>query len=108
MKTQRLDQPHFANRHPRDADKRRLTIPPKNPSPAKADDAESMQDAARFPACAQALGLTQSEFPRRIDVPPTLSQLGTRQTSPNWRSQGALKVLDRVELLCMLWADASD
>ena len=58
------------------------------------DDAEAMQEAARFARrVRRRLGLTQVEFARRIDVPP--------ETIRNWeqgkrRPAGAAKALLRI------------
>jgi putative transcriptional regulator len=64
----------------------------------KADDAESMHDAARFARrVRKRLGLTQSEFSRRIDVPPdTIRNWEQGKRRPTGAAKTLLKVLDKV------------
>lgn len=64
----------------------------------KADDAESMQDAARFARrVRKRLGLTQSEFSRRIDVPlDTIRNWEQGKRRPTGAAKALLKVLDKV------------
>jgi putative transcriptional regulator len=63
----------------------------------KADDAESMQDAARFVRrVRKRLGLTQSEFSRRIDVSlDTIRNWEQGKRRPTGAAKALLKVLDR-------------
>ncbi|MGB6067320.1 MAG: helix-turn-helix domain-containing protein [Desulfomonilaceae bacterium] len=63
----------------------------------KADDAESMQDAARFARrVRKRLGLTQSEFSRRIDVPlNTIRNWEQGKRCPTGAAKALLKVLDK-------------
>jgi putative transcriptional regulator len=67
-------------------------------SQQKADDAESMQDAARFARrVRKRLGLTQSEFSRRIDVPiDTIRNWEQGKRCPTGAAKALLKVLDKV------------
>ncbi len=62
------------------------------------DDAEAMQDAARFVRrVRQRLGLTQQEFARRIDVPlDTIRNWEQGKRYPTGAARALLKVLDRV------------
>ena len=62
-----------------------------------ADDAESMQDAARFVRrVRKRLGLTQSEFSRRIDVSlDTIRNWEQGKRRPTGAAKALLKVLDR-------------
>ena len=62
------------------------------------DDAEAMQDAARFVRrVRQRLGLTQQEFARRIDVPlDTIRNWEQGKRHPTGAARALLKVLDRV------------
>ena len=62
-----------------------------------ADDAESMQDAARFVRrVRKRLGLTQSEFSRRIDVSlDTIRHWEQGKRRPTGAAKALLKVLDR-------------
>ena len=62
------------------------------------DDAEVMQDAARFVRrVRQRLGLTQQEFARRIDVPlDTIRNWEQGKRHPTGAARALLKVLDRV------------
>ncbi len=64
----------------------------------KADDAVSMQDAARFARrVRKRLGLTQSEFSRRIDVPlDTIRNWEQGKRRPTGAAKALLKVLDKV------------
>jgi putative transcriptional regulator len=63
----------------------------------QADDAESMQDAARFARrVRRRLGLTQSEFSRRIDVPiDTIRNWEQGKRRPTGAAKALLKVLDK-------------
>ena len=62
-----------------------------------ADDAASMQDAARFVRrVRKRLGLTQSEFSRRIDVSlDTIRNWEQGKRRPTGAAKALLKVLDR-------------
>ena len=62
------------------------------------DDAEAMQDAARFVRrVRRRLGLTQQEFARRIDVPlDTIRNWEQGKRHPTGAARALLKVLDRV------------
>ncbi|MFO1298862.1 MAG: helix-turn-helix domain-containing protein [Burkholderiaceae bacterium] len=62
------------------------------------DDAEVMQDAARFVRrVRRRLGLTQQEFARRIDVPlDTIRNWEQGKRYPTGAARALLKVLDRV------------
>lgn len=62
------------------------------------DDAEAMQDAARFVRrVRRRLGLTQQEFARRIDVPlDTIRNWEQGKRYPTGAARSLLKVLDRV------------
>jgi putative transcriptional regulator len=62
-----------------------------------ADDAESMQDAARFARrVRKRLGLTQSEFSQRIDVSlDTIRNWEQGKRRPTGAAKALLKVLDR-------------
>jgi putative transcriptional regulator len=62
------------------------------------DDAEAMQDAARFVRrVRRRLGLTQQEFARRIDVPlDTIRNWEQGKRYPTGAARALLKVLDRV------------
>ena len=62
-----------------------------------ADDAESMQDAARFARrVRKRLGLTQSEFSRRIDVSlDTIRNWEQGKRRPTGAAKALLKVLDK-------------
>jgi len=64
----------------------------------KADDAASMQDAARFARrVRKRLGLTQSEFSRRIDVLlDTIRNWEQGKRRPTGAAKALLKVLDKV------------
>ena len=61
------------------------------------DDAESMQDAARFARrVRKRLGLTQSEFSRRIDVSlDTIRNWEQGKRRPTGAAKALLKVLDK-------------
>lgn len=61
------------------------------------DDATMQQDAARFARrVRQRLGLTQSEFARRIDVPlDTIRNWEQGKRSPTGAARTLLKMLDR-------------
>jgi len=61
------------------------------------DDAESMQDAARFARrVRKRLGLTQSEFSQRIDVSlDTIRNWEQGKRRPTGAAKALLKVLDR-------------
>ena len=63
----------------------------------QADDAEYMQDAARFARrVRRRLGLTQSEFSRRIDVPiDTIRNWEQGKRRPTGAAKALLKVLDK-------------
>ncbi len=63
----------------------------------KADDAAAMQDAARFVRrVRKRLGLTQSEFSRRIDVPlDTIRNWEQGKRCPTGAAKALLKVLDK-------------
>ncbi|MGO9566782.1 MAG: helix-turn-helix domain-containing protein [Desulfomonilaceae bacterium] len=63
----------------------------------EADDAESMKDAARFARrVRKRLGLTQSEFSRRIDVPlDTIRNWEQGKRRPTGAAKALLKVLDK-------------
>ena len=67
-------------------------------NPQAEDDAEAMQDAARFVRrVRQRLGLTQQEFARRIDVPlDTIRNWEQGKRYPTGAARALLKVLDRV------------
>lgn len=62
------------------------------------DDAEAMQDAARFVRrVRRRLGLTQQEFARCIDVPlDTIRNWEQGKRYPTGAARSLLKVLDRV------------
>jgi putative transcriptional regulator len=62
------------------------------------DDAEAMQDAARFVRrVRRRLGLTQQEFALRIDVPlDTIRNWEQGKRHPTGAARALLKVLDRV------------
>ena len=62
-----------------------------------ADDAETMQDAARFARrVRKRLGLTQSEFSRRIDVSlDTIRNWEQGKRRPTGAAKALLKVLDK-------------
>ncbi|MFZ5865567.1 MAG: helix-turn-helix domain-containing protein [Thermodesulfobacteriota bacterium] len=63
----------------------------------RADDAESMADAARFAwRVRKRLGLTQLEFSRRINVPlDTIRNWEQGKRSPTGAAKALLKVLDK-------------
>jgi len=63
----------------------------------EADDAESMQDTARFARrVRKRLGLTQSEFSRRIDVSvDTIRNWEQGKRRPTGAAKALLKVLDK-------------
>lgn len=67
------------------------------------DEAESMQDAARFARrVRQRLGLTQAEFSRRIDVPlDTIRNWEQGKRSPTGAAKALLKVLDKAPELAL-------
>jgi putative transcriptional regulator len=61
------------------------------------DDAEALADAARFARrVRKRLGLTQSEFSRRIDVPlDTIRNWEQGKRRPTGAAKALLKVLDK-------------
>lgn len=61
------------------------------------DDAEAMQDAARFVRrVRRRLGLTQQEFARRIDVPlDTIRNWEQGKRYPTGAAKALLKILDK-------------
>lgn len=63
----------------------------------KVDDAEAMQDAARFARrVRKRLGLTQQEFSRRIDVSlDTIRNWEQGKRCPTGAAKALLKVLDK-------------
>lgn len=63
----------------------------------KADDADSMQDAAKFAKrVRERLGLTQQEFSSRIEVPlETIRNWEQGKRSPTGAAKTLLKLLDR-------------
>jgi len=63
----------------------------------RADDAEAMQDAARFARrVRKRLGLGQLEFSRRIDVPlDTIRNWEQGKRCPTGAAKALLKVLDK-------------
>jgi putative transcriptional regulator len=68
-----------------------------------ADDAESMQDAARFARrVRKRLGLTQSEFSRRIDVSlDTIRNWEQGKRRPTGAAKALLKILDKAPELAL-------
>lgn len=62
-----------------------------------ADEAEAMQDAARFARrVRRRLGLSQAEFSRRIEVPiDTIRNWEQGKRSPTGAAKALLKVLDK-------------
>ena len=67
------------------------------------DEAEAMQDAARFARrVRKRLGLSQAEFSRRIDVSiDTIRNWEQGKRSPTGAAKALLKVLDRVPELAL-------
>lgn len=63
-----------------------------------ADEAEAMQDAARFARrVRRRLGLSQAEFSKRIDVPiDTIRNWEQGKRCPTGAAKALLKVLDKV------------
>jgi putative transcriptional regulator len=63
----------------------------------QADDAECMQDAAKFARrVRKRLGLTQSEFSRRIDVPlDTVRNWEQGKRCPTGPAKALLRILDK-------------
>ncbi len=61
------------------------------------DDAEAMKDMARYTRrVRKRLGLTQTEFARRIDVPPeTIRNWEQGKRRPTGAARALLKVLDK-------------
>ncbi|TXL64104.1 helix-turn-helix domain-containing protein [Zeimonas arvi] len=68
------------------------------------DDAEAMQDAARFVRrVRRRLGLTQQEFARRIDVPlDTIRNWEQGKRYPTGAAKALLKVLDKAPEAALL------
>lgn len=64
---------------------------------AAADEAEAMQDAAKFARrVRKRLGLSQAEFSERIDVPlETIRNWEQGKRSPTGAAKSLLKVLDK-------------
>ncbi|MGE4376606.1 MAG: helix-turn-helix domain-containing protein [Burkholderiaceae bacterium] len=64
---------------------------------AQADEAEAMQDAAKFARrVRKRLGLSQAEFSERIDVPlETIRNWEQGKRSPTGAAKSLLKVLDK-------------
>ena len=64
---------------------------------AREDDAEAMQDMARFARrVRRRLGLTQVEFARRIDVPhETIRNWEQGKRGPTGAARALLRILDR-------------
>lgn len=64
---------------------------------AAADDAEAMQDAARFARrVRKRLGLSQAQFSERIDVPiETIRNWEQGKRSPTGAAKSLLKILDK-------------
>ncbi|NLZ10695.1 MAG: helix-turn-helix domain-containing protein, partial [Alcaligenaceae bacterium] len=62
-----------------------------------ADDAEAMQDAARFAKrVRRRLGLSQAQFSERIDVPiETIRNWEQGKRSPTGAAKSLLKILDK-------------
>ena len=70
----------------------------------KADDAEAMQDAAKFARrVRKRLGLTQLEFSQRIDVSlDTIRNWEQGKRRPTGAAKALLKVLDKAPELALL------
>ena len=68
------------------------------------DDADAMQDAARFVRrVRRRLGLTQQEFARRIDVPlDTIRNWEQGKRYPTGAAKSLLKILDRAPETALL------
>jgi putative transcriptional regulator len=73
----------------------------------RADDAESMADAARFARrVRKRLGLTQLEFSRRINVPlDTIRNWEQGKRSPTGAAKALLKVLDKAPEIALTALD---
>jgi putative transcriptional regulator len=71
---------------------------------AAADDAEAMQDAAKFARrVRKRLGLSQLEFSHRIDVPlDTIRNWEQGKRSPTGAAKALLKVLDKAPEAALL------
>ena len=69
----------------------------------RADDADAMQDAARFVRrVRRRLGLTQQEFSRRIDVPlDTIRNWEQGKRCPTGAAKSLLKILDKAPEVAM-------
>jgi len=68
------------------------------------DDADAMQDAARFVRrVRRRLGLTQQEFARRIDVPlDTIRNWEQGKRYPTGAAKALLKILDKAPEAALL------
>lgn len=88
------------------ADKRRLDATDEHDiaMQMKADDAEAMQDAAKFARrVRKRLGLTQLEFSHRIDVPlNTIRNWEQGKRCPTGAAKALLKVLDKTPETALL------
>lgn len=100
MQRVRIDPDEPATLPPRRVDAHRLdaTTEQDITRQQRADDAQSMRDAARFARrVRKRLGLTQAEFSRRIDVPlDTIRNWEQGKRCPTGAAKSLLKLLDKI------------